>query len=402
MKTSIVILTHNQLAMTIGCLESIRRHTPEEHEIIIIDNGSTDGTPGYARLQPDVILHENKENLGFAKGCNQGVELATGDNVLFLNNDTIMTKDWLKNMLQALYSSEHIGMVGPVTNYSSGHQRIPVTYTDLAGLDAFSKSHIEAHAGSKLSVRRLVGFCLLVKRTVLDEIGGFDERFGLGNYEDDDLCLRAIRQGYGLYVAMDSFIHHYGHATMNQLPSDNLNTLLQQNSKKATEKWGNNIHELIYRPEISVSLCVVAQQDAQRLRHTLATWIDAVEETIVIVPDADGEAAEIAGQYTDRVFAFYGEGDGEEAYQFAFDLATKDFVLFLEPGDELEKNERRKFSGLKISVEDADIVVLPSGENEQRFMVRKDSGFASPDRLEEDAAYGGLRLNAGVTVRNRF
>lgn len=246
MKTSIVILTHNQLAMTIGCLESIRRHTPEEHEIIIIDNGSTDGTQGYARLQPDVILHENEENLGFAKGCNQGIELATGDNVLFLNNDTIMTKDWLKNMLQALYSSEHIGMVGPVTNYSSGHQRIPVSYSDLAGLDAFSQSHVEAHAGSKLSVRRLVGFCLLAKRSVLDEIGGFDERFGLGNYEDDDLCLRAIRQGYGLYVALDSFIHHYGHATMNQLRSDSLHTLLQENSKKATEKWGNNIHELIY------------------------------------------------------------------------------------------------------------------------------------------------------------
>lgn len=151
-----------------------------------------------------------------------------------------------------------------------------------------------------------------------------------------------------------------------------------------------------------MSLCVVSQEDAQLLRLTLATLVDAVEEIIVIVPDEDGEAAEVAGQYTDRVFAFAGENDSEAAYQFAFDLATKDFVLWLEPGDELEKSERRKFAGLKISVEEeADVVVLPGGEHGQRFMVRKSSGFVSPHELEESAASGGLRVNASVRIGKR-
>lgn len=202
-----MILTHNQLDLTIQCLDSIRKHT-KDYEIIVIDNGSSDGTVAYLEMNTDLTVVINKENLGFARGCNQGIELSKGDNILFLNNDTIVTEHWLENLMRVLYENERVGMVGPVTNRSSGHQCIPVSYSDISGLDEFARLHCQENAGCYMEVRRLIGFCLLVKRKVLDEIGVFDERFGLDNYEDDDLCLRVLRAGYSLRVIYDSFIQN--------------------------------------------------------------------------------------------------------------------------------------------------------------------------------------------------
>lgn len=239
MKTSIIILTLNQLPLTIQCLESIKRNTPEEHEIIIVDNGSSDDTVQFLKAHyPELKLIENQQNLGFAKGCNQGVELAEGDAILFLNNDTVVPPGWLTPMLRALNSDSSVGMAGPVTNYISGHQLVPVTYSELKNMEAFAAEYCESKRGQVEEVRRLIGFCLLVKRSVLSEIGWFDERYGLGNYEDDDLCLRALQHGYKLLIALDSFIHHIGHASMGQDPSFDLTTLLQQNQQKAFRKWG--------------------------------------------------------------------------------------------------------------------------------------------------------------------
>lgn len=239
MKTSIIILTLNQLPLTIQCLESIKRNTPEEHEIIIVDNGSSDDTVQFLKAHyPELKLIENQENLGFAKGCNQGGELAEGETILFLNNDTVVPPGWLAPMLHALNSDSSVGMAGPVTNYISGHQLVPVTYSELKDMEAFAAEYCESKRGQVQEVRRLIGFCLLVKRSVLSEIGWFDERYGQGNYEDDDLCLRALQHGYKLLVALDSFIHHIGHASMGQDPSFDLTTLLQQNKQKAFRKWG--------------------------------------------------------------------------------------------------------------------------------------------------------------------
>ena len=96
LKTSIVILTYNELPLTKQCLASIKKHTSDEEiEIIVIDNGSSDGTIEYLKSNPSLKTIFNEENLGFGKGCNQGLDVATGDSVLFLNNDTIVTENWL-------------------------------------------------------------------------------------------------------------------------------------------------------------------------------------------------------------------------------------------------------------------------------------------------------------------
>lgn len=241
MKTSIVILTHNQLSLTQQCLTSIRRHTQEPYELIVVDNASTDQTPGFLKRQPDIKPIFNQENLGFAKGCNQGIKLATGENILLLNNDTVVTENWLRNMLRLLYSYQKIGMVGPVSNYVSGLQKINVTYRDLSGLDQFAQEYCKKNLGSFQRVYRLVAFCLLIKKAVLDDVGYFDEIFGLGNYEDDDLCLRTVMKGYSLMIARDSYVHHIGNATFNSIKGVSSIKLLKENRAKAIAKWGYDI-----------------------------------------------------------------------------------------------------------------------------------------------------------------
>lgn len=84
---------------------------------------------------------------------------------------------------------------------------------------------------------RLVGFCLLVKKKVLDEVGGFDERFVGGSFEDDDLSLRVLQAGYQLKIVLDSFVHHHGHATFTGNPDLSISQLYEENRQRFIDKW---------------------------------------------------------------------------------------------------------------------------------------------------------------------
>jgi GT2 family glycosyltransferase/glycosyltransferase involved in cell wall biosynthesis/SAM-dependent methyltransferase len=253
--TSIVILTHNQWQYTRRCLESIRFRTDEPYELIVVDNGSTDGSPERLRDMPDVTLIANRENRGFPAGVNQGIAAARGRQVLLLNNDVVVTTGWLRRMLEAMGKAEgrrqkaegnpkskienpesRVGLVGPLTNHASGHQEIAPGYTDLDSLDGFAWEHGKQHAGHTQNVDRLIGFCLLIRREVIDEIGLLDERFGIGNYEDDDYCRRARDAGWWLAVAQDAYIHHFGHRSFAGAGVD-LHALLIQNRQLFDDKW---------------------------------------------------------------------------------------------------------------------------------------------------------------------
>ena len=213
--TSIVILTWNELECTRECLESIERHTPEPHEVILVDNGSTDGTLPYLREfcaeRSGYRLIENGSNLGFAAGCNIGMAQAVGGHILLLNNDVVVTRGWLSGMLDALAREPGAGLAGPMTNQIAGPQKIGgAGYRSRAELESFAGSFRSANYGRRIPVDRLVGFCLLFSREVLEAVGELDPRFGSGNFEDDDFCLRAALKGYGCVIAGDVFIHHYG------------------------------------------------------------------------------------------------------------------------------------------------------------------------------------------------
>jgi GT2 family glycosyltransferase/acetyltransferase-like isoleucine patch superfamily enzyme/cytochrome c-type biogenesis protein CcmH/NrfG/glycosyltransferase involved in cell wall biosynthesis len=216
--TSIIILAFNQLKDTKLCLQSIENHTPQPYELILVDNGSTDNTLDYLQKYADdhsnVQVIANKENLGFAAGNNQGLAVAKGNYVLMLNNDTVVAKGWLGRMLAVFERYPEVGIVGPVSNNVSGPQQVrEASYRTLKDMPSFAKKWSAEHVGKSLEYQRVVGFCLLAKRAVIDRIGGLDEKFGSGNFEDDDFCLRAAAAGYKARIALDAFIHHTGSQT---------------------------------------------------------------------------------------------------------------------------------------------------------------------------------------------
>lgn len=219
-RVSIIVLTFNALEHTRRCVASLLEHTDARHELIFVDNGSTDGTVAWlgelARSQPRVQVVLNEENLGFAAGNNLGLAAARGDYMLLLNSDTVVTAGWLPRLLRPAQADPRVGLVGPVTNNITGVQKLPrVGYQQrtLAGLDAFAARHAAVNAGKSAPALWIVGFCLLVRRDVVERLGGLDEIFGRGNYEDTDYCLRAFLAGYRSVVAQDCFIHHVGSAS---------------------------------------------------------------------------------------------------------------------------------------------------------------------------------------------
>jgi GT2 family glycosyltransferase/ubiquinone/menaquinone biosynthesis C-methylase UbiE len=240
MLTSIVILTYNQIEYTKLCIESIRRFTKiGTYEMIVVDNASTDGTIEWLKQQDDIKTIFNSENLGFPKGCNQGIEISTGDNILLLNNDTVVTQNWLDNLLTCLYSADDIGAVGPVTNSASYYSTVPVNYTSIDEMHRFAELFNKSNKESWEQRLKLIGFCMLIKRKVIEKIGLLDEQFTPGNYEDDDYSFRIQQAGYKLILCKDTFIHHYG-GTSFRKDIDKYSKLLKINEEKFQEKWGFN------------------------------------------------------------------------------------------------------------------------------------------------------------------
>ena len=147
-----------------------------------------------------------------------------------------MTTGWLFRLLRALHSDPAIGLVGPCSNFVSGPQQVETRYDSLADLDGFAWDWGGAHEGQRVDVNRLVGFCLLIKREVADAIGPLDEQFGIGCFEDDDYCLRAIQAGYRAVIARDAFIHHFGDRTFVGSGAD-FGAILRENGERFRAKW---------------------------------------------------------------------------------------------------------------------------------------------------------------------
>lgn len=238
MIVSIIILTYNGLYYTKLCVQSLQQYTNEPYELIFVDNGSTDGTLEYLKTIKDTKVIENKTNLGFAKGNNQGIACANGDYILFVNNDVVFTTDWLTKMSAHFQYDEKIGLLGPRTNKISGKQKTEVPYDedDLNAMQEFAKEYSLKNANTNFEISRLVAFCLLVKKDVIDKIGNFDERFLLGNFEDDDLCLRAINAGFKLIVANDVFVHHFQSKSFKE-NKINYHVNFMQNRQRFLHKW---------------------------------------------------------------------------------------------------------------------------------------------------------------------
>lgn len=220
---SIVIPVFNKCELTRNCLASIDRHTTRRlhWEVIVVDNASTDETSAYlkdaCRLYPWLRIVQNQTNVGFARASNQGARASTAPAILFLNNDTEVLPGWLEPLFRTLYCDSSVGAVGAKLLFpDQSVQHAGVYIGDHRGTgDPFVALHNHYKRPREhplVDVRSVytavTAACMLVRRSVFDEVSGFDEQFWNG-YEDVDFCLQIGERGwYCVYEPECEIIHH--------------------------------------------------------------------------------------------------------------------------------------------------------------------------------------------------
>ncbi len=310
------------------CLRSLEDCRDLLEEVVVVDNGSR------PKLKASKLakVMRNETNEGFARACNKGWSACRGDVALFLNSDTQVPRISLIRLAESLMASGSIAAAGPYTNNCGHFQRIEPTYTSADTLSLFARDFAERTA-EDVDTDMLVGFCLAVKRSALDEVGGFDERFGLGTFEDNDLSYRMRRAGYRLVIASRSFVHHEGSKTMRRLERSSeeeparfdFETILQENHRKYLAKWREDLecgfastlsglssepvrfdparkpearHEAIQElvRQADISLCMIAKNEERVIRDCLESARPFFKEILFLDTGSTDRTPEIAAE----------------------------------------------------------------------------------------------------------
>ncbi len=284
---SVIILTYNNWAYTRQCLESIYRETQYPNfEVVVVDNASSDGTrealQAYRQKHANFTLLLNDTNKGFPAANNQGAALARGEYLVFLNNDTVVTRNWLSGLLRHL-DDPGVGMVGPVTNRSGNETRIRTDYVDLDDMRVFAAEYTAAHAGQTLEVRTLPFLCVALRREVFEQIGPLDERFGVGMFEDDDYAMRLREAGYRLLCVEDVFVHHWGSAAFSLAGFARYWNLFLENKGKFERKWNVQWQPNRYRDEYLDEQIRMWWEEKSALAYrviTLQAELDSIHQSL--------------------------------------------------------------------------------------------------------------------------
>lgn len=302
---SIVVLTHNGLAFTRLCLESVLAHTAEhDFELIVVDNASGDGTRAYlaklAEADARVRVLFNARNMGFAPACNQGLGLALGEHLVLLNNDTMVPPGWLSPLLAHLRDPA-VGLVGPVTNRIGNEAEIETDYRTWGEFLEFARRQASAHAGQWLAMRTPAMFCLAMRRQTFRHLGPLDERYEVGLLEDDDYADRAREAGYELRCVEDCFVHHFGEASFGNLVADGeYSRILRANQQRYAEKWGRPWEPYGRRSNPRY------ERETEQLREAVKAAVPAGAEVLVI-SRGDDSLLELNGR---RAMHFPQDEDG--------------------------------------------------------------------------------------------
>ncbi len=239
-KTCFVIISYNNMELMKDCLDSIVTNcNPDAYSLVVLDNASDDGVADYLKDWPDgdMELLLSDENLGFAGGCNVAASYAPeGQDIFLLNNDTRITPNALFWLRMGLYESDDTGGVGAVQNYSYPDQRVDISFDDIEEYQRYGAENNVYMDAPYEEKAKLNGFAMLVKRHLFDELGGFDEQFSPGYYEDDDLSFRIRELDYKLNVCHNSFIYHRGSQSF--LWRSDLQELFERNRARFMDKWG--------------------------------------------------------------------------------------------------------------------------------------------------------------------
>lgn len=285
----IIIPTWNQLKETKACIDSVKENTTFPYRLIIIDNASNEparkyleslkrnpstralegprsgfrssGKPGELHF-PGMILERNEKNQGFVRAVNKGIARSEAEYVCLLNNDTIVTKGWLSEMASVAESAAEIGVVNPSSN-SLGQKPGPgESIRELS-------EKLKANKGKYVDLGTALGFCMLIKRKVIERIGIFDEVFDMGNFEDTDFCLRAKREGFKIVRAAGSYVYHREKVSFKLLKGNKKR--FDKNKEIFEERWGRQRRILFVLAKIDMLNANYLRQIQKEVEHN--NWI---------------------------------------------------------------------------------------------------------------------------------
>jgi GT2 family glycosyltransferase len=234
-KVSIIMLAYNKLEYTKLAVDSLYKYTSHiDFEFISVNNGSSDGTKEYLDSLPNKKKISFETNVGGDRAFNEGINHAEGEYTVFLNNDLILTENWLDNLIVVLESDPNIGVAVPACNSSSNFQTIPLEYYNTIQLQEAAKKYNKSNSRLWEERLRLMLYAAIFRTKELKDIEGLDEIYSPGGFDDDDLTCRYRRSGYKLIFAKDTYIHHYGSVTI----GDSYASILGRNREIFKNKFG--------------------------------------------------------------------------------------------------------------------------------------------------------------------
>lgn len=343
MKVALVTLCHNHLDVTKKFLNSVISELDSNYDLYILDNGSTDDTLDTLADCQLKVMHDDSKiniyftrseaNLGFAGGNNlllkqvlkNNEELAKLNhnaenfysNIIFINNDTLITKKAIEKLVELNNANKDIGATGPISNMAGGSQGVLVKGLTEYTYKDYADNLANTNNVNVVNTFLLIGFCLCVKTNVIKKVGLFDEQFGLGMWEDNDYSLRIKKAGYKLFIVKESFIYHFGNQTIQDF---DMKQLFEDNKKKFIKKHKN----------FKLSVSMIVKNEERYLPECLESIKDFVDEIVITDTGSVDKSKEICSRYTDKLYDYKWDDSFANARNNSLKKCTGDWIISLD------------------------------------------------------------------------
>ena len=249
---SIIIPAHNQWAATRSCLRSLSGSTGTiPCEVILADDASTDETSRCENLVTGIRVVRNRENLGFLRTCNRAALAASGTYLLLLNNDTHVQEGWLKSLLELFERDGDVGLAGPKLVYPDGRLQ------EAGGIvwnDGSAWNHGKwddpdrAQYNYVREADYISGACILIRKSLWEEIGGFDDRYVPAYCEDADLAFEVRKRGFRVIYQPQSVVVHFEGASCGTDTNRGIKRYQMINREKFFKKWESVLSNQHFSP----------------------------------------------------------------------------------------------------------------------------------------------------------